>query len=99
MSGTAVETTIADDAYVQVQGIVELLSRLLLDPKSGLGKPSLDLFIERADRSLAVGPILHPSEFQAGAEKLQEVLAYARALKTARDAIEKASSRSAEDAA
>jgi hypothetical protein len=28
---------------------------------------------------LALGPILHPSEFQAGAEKAQEVLAHARA--------------------
>lgn len=87
---TTIKVTIADDAYDETQNMIELVCGVLLDPKGGLGAPALDLFIERAERSLAVGPILHPSEYRAGAEKLEEVVACARALREARDKIAKA---------
>jgi hypothetical protein len=51
------------------------------------GGDRLDDFIERAERSMALGPIPHPSEFQVGAERLGEVLAHAHALRRARNAI------------
>lgn len=84
---TTIRVTIEDDAYIACQKAIEIVSRLLLDPKGGLGAPTLDLFIERAERAMSVGPILHPSEFRAGADKLTEVLACARALRDARDKI------------
>jgi len=87
---TVQRVTIEDNAYVQVQQFIETVSRLLLDPKLGLGAPTLDLFIERAERSMAVGPVLHPSEFRVGADKLTEVLACAHALREAREKIAKA---------
>lgn len=82
-----IDLTIADDAYIRVQEMIQMVSRLLLDPKLGLGEPSLDLFIERAERAQDLGPILHPSEWTAGTDKLRQVLTCARALRTARDAI------------
>jgi hypothetical protein len=90
-------TDLSDDAYMQVQDSVQFVANLLLDPGSpgrvGLGEDALDLFIQRADRALSLGPIIHPSEFQTGAGKLQEALAHARALRTAREAILKSIAR------
>lgn len=81
--------TISDADYLATQETIAAVSRVLVDP-GDLGAPTLDLFIERAERSLSLGPILHPSEFRAGADKLHEVLACACALRDARDRIAKA---------
>jgi hypothetical protein len=84
---TTIRVTIEDDAYIKAQNTIEAISQMLLDPKWGLGAPTLDLFIERADRAMGAGPVLHPSEYRAGADKLHEVLACAHALRNARDVI------------
>jgi hypothetical protein len=86
---TTIKVTIADDAYERIQSMLGTVSQLLLDPKLGFGKPSLDLFIERAERAESLGPVLHPSEFQIGADKLRLVLVCARAIRDARDQIAK----------
>lgn len=79
-------TISADEAYGATQKTVEIVSRLLLHE---LDEP-LDSLIARAERSMAIGPILHPSEFRDGAEKLSEVLTCAYALRGAREEIRKA---------
>lgn len=84
---TKLPVTISDEGYESVQRMIQAVAQTLIDPKSGLGKPSLDLFIERAEQSQGLGPILHPSEWRDGTDQLGQVLAHARALRTARNAI------------
>jgi len=47
----------------------------------------LEAFLARGERAQALGPILHPSEWMAGTDRLREVEAHARALLTARKVI------------
>jgi len=74
----------AAERYIEAQGTVGMISGLLLDPEVGA---ELDLLIKTAQRALAVGSVLHPSAFREGAEKLQEALSHALALRTAREQI------------
>lgn len=78
---------ITDEAYLETQRAIQMVSGLLVGPLFA----DIDGLIDRADEALALGPILHPSEFQRAAGKLQTVIASARALRTARNLIAKAS--------
>jgi hypothetical protein len=82
----------ADDSYRKAQQSIETVCRLLFDPRC-LGEPVLDMFIERAEEAQALGPILYPSEFRAGADKLSEVLDHARALREAAAKIKNTTAR------
>jgi hypothetical protein len=83
----AEDGTLADERYIGAQETVQIISSMLVNPDF-TGR--LDELIDRAERSMAVGPILHPCEFRAGADKLTEVLACATALRDARVRIAKA---------
>lgn len=85
-------SSIDDATYIGTQQLVEMISRALLSIDT------LDAFIARADRAMALGPLLHPSEFQRGAEKLHQVLDCARALRDARARIERAARHDVERA-
>ncbi len=72
--------------YAETQKMIEVFCQALL----GTLGDSLESFIRRAEYSMAIGPILHPSEFRAGAGNLSEVLTCAHALRDAREKIRKA---------
>jgi hypothetical protein len=75
--------SINDEAYRDIQNAVQKMAVMLVrfDPEL------LDLFIERARTAQDLGPVLHPSEWMAGTEKLAEVVRHAEAIRTARYAI------------
>lgn len=72
-------------AYRRQQDNIQLVANLLV----GDLFDDLDELILMAERSLSVGPVLHPSEFLAGAGAVLAVIADARALQAARSAIRK----------
>lgn len=82
------DITIADVGYIECQATIQTLAALIATSPA---LEDLDEFITRANRALGVGPVFHPSEFRAGADKLTEVLAHACALRTARKLIREAS--------
>lgn len=72
---------LSEEVYVDTQTQVGLFASMLC------GMQNLDQFIAQAERAQALGPILHPSEYRASADKLREVITHARALREARDKI------------
>jgi hypothetical protein len=75
-----VSTQTADERYIETQQQVEIASRILL----GMDDEALGELIDRGSRAQGLGPLLHPTEWLAGTDKLREVLTSARALREAR---------------
>lgn len=73
---------ISDEDYVRTQEWLEESCAALIREGRDLAA-----FVERAERSLDLGPIFHPSEFVAGADALREVVAHARAMLEARSTV------------
>lgn len=68
--------TLSNSEYIAMQSRLELIAGLAVstDPHT------LDLFIQQAERATSLGPLLDPSLYMLGGEKLRGVITHARAL-------------------
>ena len=67
---------LADTEYQTIQDQLQLITGLAAD----IDPEALQRFIDRADRSDAIGPVLYPSEWMRGHDRLRDVIDSARAL-------------------
>lgn len=74
---------ISDEDYKDMQASISIATAVL----AGIDGDRLDAFIERADRAMGIGPILHPTEWREAADQLELILSHARTLRAARVAV------------
>lgn len=79
----------ANAQHVAIQSMLTVVAQAAL----AVPDDALDEFIVRADRALAVGPVIDPTLFRDAGEKLVALLDVARATKTYRERLDRIAER------